>query len=273
MADLPCNDCQGAICRVGQDSRALLRGAPYVDYKARTRIGIAYLITGTIETLASDIWVHCPRARARGSANNLRLLGLRQMRLGMASVHCDLWGNSPCLPHDPYQPGELEMKSVVTSFSRRALLGAGLAIPLLPHLASAQDGRDPASQEPTDMKIKATFNNQNMIATLYDNPSARDLYSMLPLDLTIDNYANNEKIAYLPRKLTEEGSGPFDNETPGDLCYFAPWGNLALFYAGYRWSDGLIRLGRLKERTSSRCSCAGSSRFAYNSTSNRKETT
>jgi len=47
----------------------------------------------------------------------------------------------------------------------------------------------------------------------------------------------------LPRKLTEDGSGPFGNEQPGDLCYFKPWGNLALFYDNYRW-DGLIRLGR-----------------------------
>jgi hypothetical protein len=103
---------------------------------------------------------------------------------------------------------------------------------------------NPASQEPTNMKIKLTFNNQSLTATLYDNPSARNLFSMLPLDLSINNFANNEKIAYLPRKLTEEGSGSFGNEAPGDLCYYAPWGNLALFYAGYRWSEGVIRLGR-----------------------------
>jgi hypothetical protein len=30
-------------------------------------------------------------------------------------------------------------------------------------------------------------------ATLYDNPSARDLASMLPLDLSIDDYSTNEK--------------------------------------------------------------------------------
>jgi hypothetical protein len=96
------------------------------------------------------------------------------------------------------------------------------------------------------MRIRLTFNNRTMTAILYDNPSARDLASLLPLDLTIDNYANNEKIAYLPRKLTEEASGPFGNEAPGDLCYFAPWGNLALFYAGYRWSEGVIRLGRFE---------------------------
>jgi hypothetical protein len=87
------------------------------------------------------------------------------------------------------------------------------------------------------------FNDKPLTATLYDNPSARDFHAMLPLDLTIDDFGHNEKIAYLPRKLTEEGSGPFDNEQPYDLCYFKPWGNLAMFYAAYK-HPGLIRLGR-----------------------------
>lgn len=96
------------------------------------------------------------------------------------------------------------------------------------------------------MKIRISFGEQTLTATLEDNPSARDFASLLPLrDLSIDDYAHNEKISYLPRKLTEAGSGPFGNEHPGDLCYYAPWGNLALFYAGYRWSKGLIRLGRI----------------------------
>jgi hypothetical protein len=96
------------------------------------------------------------------------------------------------------------------------------------------------------VKIRISFNNQTMVATLEDNPSARDFATMFPLNnLAIDSYANNEKISYLPRKLTEEGSGPFGNERPGDLCYYAPWGNLAFFYASYRWSRGLIRLGRI----------------------------
>jgi len=93
------------------------------------------------------------------------------------------------------------------------------------------------------MKISMIFNGRTMTATLYDNPSARDFFSMLPLDLKIEDYAHNEKIAYLPRKLTEEGSGPFANEQPYDLCYFMPWGNLAMFYDDYR-HPGLIRLGR-----------------------------
>jgi hypothetical protein len=129
--------------------------------------------------------------------------------------------------------------------SRRALVGAALATAVLPGVVRSQ-GADAASQEASSMKVRFTFDGRAMIATLYDNPSARDFYSMLPLDLTIKDFSDNEKIAYLPRKLTEEGRGPFGNEQPYDLCYYMPWGNLAMFYGAYRHA-GLIRLGRFDE--------------------------
>jgi hypothetical protein len=128
--------------------------------------------------------------------------------------------------------------------SRRAVLRSILATAAAPLLLTRMTTTH--AQRAASMKIRISFNDRTMTATLEDNPSARDFASMLPLaELTIDNYANNEKISYLPRKLTEDGSGPFGNERPGDLCYYAPWGNLAFFYAGYRWSRGLIRLGRI----------------------------
>ncbi len=97
------------------------------------------------------------------------------------------------------------------------------------------------------MKIECAFGDHAFTATLYDNPPARDLASMLPLELTIEDYASNEKITHLPRKLAGEGGSLFTNEAPGDLCYYAPWGNLAFFYAEYRFSRGLHRLGRLDD--------------------------
>jgi hypothetical protein len=130
--------------------------------------------------------------------------------------------------------------------SRRAVLAAGLAAVALPAGTLAQQGSNSASQEPSDMKITMTFDGMTMTATLYDNPSARDFYSMLPLELTMEDYGSNEKIAHLPRKLTEKGSGAFGNERPGDLCYFMPWGNLAMFHAAYTF-PGLIRLGRFDD--------------------------
>ncbi|AYG69836.1 MULTISPECIES: cyclophilin-like fold protein [unclassified Rhizobium] len=132
------------------------------------------------------------------------------------------------------------------SLSRRLVLAGAIATVIRPGNTNGQNGSNPASEETYGMKVRFTFNNRIMVASLYDNPSAADFASLLPLELTIDNYANNEKIAYLPRKLTQAGSGPFGNERPGDLCYFAPWGNLALFYGSYRYSAGLIRLGRFE---------------------------
>ncbi|MCA0964936.1 cyclophilin-like fold protein, partial [Salipiger bermudensis] len=64
-------------------------------------------------------------------------------------------------------------------------------------------------------------------------------------ELSIEDYSNNEKIAYPPRKLTTEGARSFGNEQPGDFCYYAPWGDIVFFYAGYHYSPGLVRLGRL----------------------------
>ena len=95
------------------------------------------------------------------------------------------------------------------------------------------------------MKIRFRFHTYDFTATLEGNPTARDLVAMLPLALTIEDYSNNEKIAYLPRKLTERGAAPFGGEAVGDLAYYAPWGNLVFYYAPYRYSPGLIRLGRL----------------------------
>lgn len=97
------------------------------------------------------------------------------------------------------------------------------------------------------MRIRLAFADQDFTATLEKNPSARELFGMLPLDLMIDDYATNEKISYLPRKLTDDGGMRFGNEAVGDLCYYAPWGNLAMFLGPYRWSRGLIRLGRLDQ--------------------------
>src|SRR5688500_9734181 len=98
-----------------------------------------------------------------------------------------------------------EMKRTI---SRRRLIGSSRVTIALPGLARAQ-GNDPGSQDPTDMRVSLIFGGMTMTGVLYDNPSARDFYSMLPVDLTIEDFSDNEKIVRLPRRLTEEASGPF----------------------------------------------------------------
>lgn len=77
-----------------------------------------------------------------------------------------------------------------------------------------------------------------------DNPAVRDFLSMLPLTLTVEEFAGREMISYLPRKLAHAGSPGSDPED-GDLIYYTPWGNLGLYYntAGIGYSDQTIHLG------------------------------
>ena len=139
--------------------------------------------------------------------------------------------------------GATVIKSLMTR--RRNLLGMSAAM-IVPSVGFCLQAASADHQGSAPLRVKFTFADTEMTATLHDSPSARDFASMLPLNLMIEDYSHNEKIVRLPRELTEEGSGPFDNERPGDLCYFKPWGNLALFYGDYKW-DGLIRLGRFGE--------------------------
>ncbi len=94
-------------------------------------------------------------------------------------------------------------------------------------------------------KIRFSFADQTFTVTLQDNPTARDFLRLLPLDLRIEDYGSNEKIVYLPEKLTQAEAGPIASPAAGDICYFAPWGNLALYHGGYSNYPGLIRLGKL----------------------------
>ena len=135
------------------------------------------------------------------------------------------------------------MKFEGASYTRRGVLWATLASAAIPRLAFGQSPTNESGE--AMMQVRCTFADQDFTATLYDNPSARDFASMLPLDLAISDFSDNEKIAYLPRKLDEEARGPFPDAAPGDLCYYIPWGNLAFFYGNYRSTSDLIRLGRL----------------------------
>lgn len=95
------------------------------------------------------------------------------------------------------------------------------------------------------MKIRLTVNGKTLSATLYDNPSARDFVAQLPLTLMFEDYAATEKVAYPPKKLSTAGAPAGFDPSAGDITYYAPWGNLAIFHKDFSYSSGLISLGRL----------------------------
>jgi hypothetical protein len=59
-----------------------------------------------------------------------------------------------------------------------------------------------------------------------DNATTRDFLALLPLTLTLDDYASTEKIAYLPQKLSIAGAPEGVDPSVGDITYYAPCGTL-----------------------------------------------
>ncbi len=95
------------------------------------------------------------------------------------------------------------------------------------------------------MKIKITFDNTELTATLYDNATARDFISMLPITTELEDYASNEKIFYPERKLDTSGTPSAYRPSTGDITYYAPWGDIAIFYKDFSKSSGLVSVGKI----------------------------
>lgn len=94
-------------------------------------------------------------------------------------------------------------------------------------------------------KIWLRVGEADIPAFLEDNAATRDFLQMLPLTLTMKDFNGTEKIGDLPHRLSTEGAPGGFEPAAGELAFYAPWGNLAIFYRDYSWSSGLIFLGRI----------------------------
>lgn len=106
-------------------------------------------------------------------------------------------------------------------------------------------GADERRQEKENMKIRLIIGEKVLDATLADNAAARDFLSLLPISLTLRDYASTEKVSDLPRRLATDGTPAGVDPNVGDITYYAPWGNLAIFYRDFGYAEGLVKLGHL----------------------------
>jgi hypothetical protein len=96
------------------------------------------------------------------------------------------------------------------------------------------------------MKIRMDVDGARITGTLDDNATSKDFASLLPLTLTLDDYNGTEKISDLPKKLSTRGAPEGVDPAAGDIAYYAPWGNLAIFYKDFEYSRGLVKLGTIE---------------------------
>lgn len=96
------------------------------------------------------------------------------------------------------------------------------------------------------IRVKITIDDDKVaMATMENNQAAKDFVALLPLTLTLEDYARTEKISNLPRRLSTEDAPPGSDPAVGDIAYYAPWGNLAVFYRDFGYSNGLVILGKI----------------------------
>lgn len=104
-----------------------------------------------------------------------------------------------------------------------------------------------AHAENSGRKVIMQFAEGQAVLILNNSKAADNLYKMLPLQLSFKDFNHTEKIAYPPRPVHEglrpEGHKP----AKGDLCLYAPWGNLCIFYRDYSMSADLFYLGRIEK--------------------------
>jgi len=111
--------------------------------------------------------------------------------------------------------------------------------------APAKLPNEVSNEQVGNMKIRIKLEDKVLTATLIDSKTARDFVSQLPLTLTLEDYAETEKISDLPKRLSTEGAPSGSDPSVGDIAFYAPWGNLAIFYRDAKYANGLIILGKI----------------------------
>ncbi|WP_022850836.1 cyclophilin-like fold protein [Limisalsivibrio acetivorans] len=93
------------------------------------------------------------------------------------------------------------------------------------------------------MRISVESNGKTTVFELNGSDAALELYDQLPMDIKVEDYSNDEKIFYPPEKLSTENTPKADSKK-GSLAYFAPWGDVVMFYKDFGSASGLYELGK-----------------------------
>ena len=98
--------------------------------------------------------------------------------------------------------------------------------------------------QPETRQIRVTCDGAEAVYELNDSAAADALYAQLPLTLPVEDFSTNEKVFYPPDAL-DTSDTPLASGGAGTLAYYAPWGDVVLFYDEYSGNPSLYELGRI----------------------------
>lgn len=99
-----------------------------------------------------------------------------------------------------------------------------------------------ADNKGNSMQITIEANGVKTIFELNNSNAAKELLEQLPMKIEVENYSHNEKIFYPSKKLSTVDT-PMANAKNGTIAYYAPWGDVVMFYKDFGSASGLYELG------------------------------
>ena len=91
-------------------------------------------------------------------------------------------------------------------------------------------------------QISVTCGDTQVVYELNDSPAAQGLLSQLALTVEVQDFSTNEKVFYPPQEL-DTSDTPLAEGGAGTLAYYAPWGDVVLFYDSFSANSSLFELG------------------------------
>lgn len=101
------------------------------------------------------------------------------------------------------------------------------------------------SHTTTQRQLRLSWSDKEIIVDLEENSTVDDLVSSLPMTISLEDYNNTEKIAYLDNELSQASEGYTPKK--GDFAYYVPWKNISIFYNDFTYSDSLVKLGKISK--------------------------
>lgn len=99
------------------------------------------------------------------------------------------------------------------------------------------------------MRIRLSFDNQEVIVKMEDNSATEQFLAMLPDDFEFRDFAGEEKITNFPKPVSLAKAPRGMIAKAGKMFIYAPWGNWGFFYKDHslRPDNDLIELGEVEK--------------------------
>ncbi len=146
------------------------------------------------------------------------------------------WGDVFMLYKDFYAGDEMHRLGIGVSGINEISSMSGTAI--------IEKDETSITEKTNTMFIQVLAKGKSTIYKLNESSAAQALYDQLPLTLAVEDYASKEKIFYPPEKL-DTSNTPKANAQAGTLAYYAPWGDVVMFYEKFGSASGLYDLGEV----------------------------